>query len=135
MSSASSSTTATNHLWSHNKLHYKVLSNITGCYNINIIRVDDQSPYPNGLLKKLTLIKTSPPSARVAAMRSMQRQNCKTTLKVSRNIPQSSLNYPKNLDILETPLKLFIKHSLNFTTLKTPLKQPSIFLETHLKLS
>ena len=68
--------------------------------------------------------KTSPPSARVAAMRFMLQQNCKTKL---------------HWKILETPLKLFIKFSWStldtfFNTLGSSLKHFWNYLKTPFEL-
>ena len=68
-------------------------------------------------LKTVLLTQTNSSSARVAAMRSIQQQNRKTKLR---------------WNILETPLKVFLKFS--WSTLDTFFKHPWNFLKTSLKL-
>ena len=102
-------------------------------------------------------LKTSPPSARVAAMRYMQQQNCKklqwnisetpmklflqfywytleiTFFKFPENFPKASL---KLLDTLEAPLNHpWGSLETPFTLFETPLKLPWNAIETPLKLS
>ena len=100
-------------------------------------------------------MKTSPPSARVAAMRSMQQQNCKnkTPLKHTLKLLNLYLKFSRNtldtLNILETSLKhhwncheIPLQNPLNFfliplnlpwITPQSSLKHPENYLETSLK--